>query len=83
MLKRSYQGIFHKTSPKPWIAYVTDSQAVTARLPDTRYYGWHGRWDGGQEASLQGVVGGLTVGECGSLISGTSELAEIRPIGYS
>ena len=33
MLKRSYQGIFHKTSPKPWIAYVTDSQAVTARLP--------------------------------------------------
>ncbi len=37
MLKRSYQGIFHKTSPKPWIAYVTDSQAVTGRLPDTRH----------------------------------------------
>lgn len=57
MLKRSYQGIFHKTSPKPWIAYVTDSQAVTARLLDTRHYVRQDRWDGGQEASLQGVGG--------------------------
>lgn len=81
MLKRRYQGIFHKTSPKPWIAYVIEFAGCHGRLTGTRHYGWHGRWDGGQEASLQGVVGGSTVDECGSLISGTSELAEIRPIG--
>ena len=33
MLKRSYQGIFHKTSPKPWIASSPSLLAVTARLP--------------------------------------------------
>ena len=82
MLKRGYQGIFHKTHPKaPGSPTSPSLLAVTARLLDTRHYGWHDRWDGGQEDSLQGVVGSLTVGECGSLISGTSALAEIRLIG--
>ena len=33
MLKRSYQGIFHKTSPKPWIAYVTEFAGCHGPLP--------------------------------------------------